>query len=200
MKVAIYARVSTAFKHERQNPDTQLFPLREFCKHRGWEIISEYVDDISAVKKRPEYERMLVEARAGRHDVIVAVKLDRMFRSMEEFVRVVGNLNKWNVRLVCADQNIDTDKSSPCGILLMNIIAAVAEFERALISERVKAGIARARAQGKPWGIYKRRKVIDRAKARQLHADGYTMTQIGALLGCNRNIVAHVLRSDGLLM
>jgi DNA invertase Pin-like site-specific DNA recombinase len=193
MRAALYARVSTALKYEKQDPATQLLPLREFCAHRGWEIYGEYVDDISAVKFRPEYNSMLSEARKGKLDVIVVVKLDRMFRSMEEFARVISELNHRNVRFVCADQNIDTDKRSPGGILLMNILAAVAEFERALISERVRAGIARARAQGKPHGGHKRKKQIDIEQARELQAKGYSMTRIGALLGCNRNIVAREL-------
>lgn len=194
MKTAIYARVSTALKQERQNPETQLLPLRAFCKARGWTITAEYVDDISAVKKRPEYDRMLAAARAGQFQIILVVKLDRLFRSMYEFARVVAELSRWNVRLVCSDQNIDTDKSSPGGILLMNIIAAVAEFERSLISERVKAGIARARAEGRPHGGQKRRKVIDANRARELSRQGYSLRRIGLLLGCNRNIVARALR------
>lgn len=196
MKAALYARVSTARELGRQNPETQLMPLREFCARRGWEIAAEYVDDISAVKKRPEYERMLAAARAGRHKTILVVKLDRLFRSMHEFARVIAELNKRRVRLICTDQNIDTDQSSPGGILLMNIIAAVAEFERALISERVKAGIERIRAQGKQHGGWKRPKRIDVGKARELQAQGYSMTQIGKLLGCNRNIVSRELAKE----
>ena len=104
MKVALYARVSTALKLERQDPDTQLLPLREFCERRGWEPAEIYVDDISAVKRRPAYDRMLAEARGGRRfSTIVIVRLDRMFRSMEEFARVVAQLNQWNIRLVCTD-------------------------------------------------------------------------------------------------
>lgn len=192
MKAALYARVSTSLKYEKQNPANQLLPLRQFCAQRNWEIVEEYLDDISAVKKRPAYDRMLAAARAGRHQAIVVVKLDRMFRSMNQFARVIADLNQWNVRLVCTDQNIDTDKSSPGGILLMNIIAAVAEFERSLISERVKAGIARIRITGKKWGG-RPWKHIDVNHARELQAKGYSMKQIGAVLGCNRNIVAREL-------
>jgi site-specific DNA recombinase len=120
MKVALYARVSTPLKLERQDPTTQLLPLREFCAKRSWEIAGEYIDDISAVKRRPEYDRMLADARRGRFDGIVVVKLDRIFRSMEEFVKVVRRLNQWGIRFVCVDQAIDTDRNDPGGQLLMH--------------------------------------------------------------------------------
>jgi DNA invertase Pin-like site-specific DNA recombinase len=192
MKAALYARVSTALKYERQNPDTQLLPLREFCGRRGWEVHAEYVDDISAVKQRPSYDRMLADARARRFEVIVVVKLDRIFRSMEEFVRVAGRLNHWGIRFLCTDQPIDTDRNDPSGQLLMHVLAAVAEFERSLISERTKAGIQRVRAQGKAWGG-RQTKTIDVDRARRLQLEGYSLSKIGILLGCNRNLVALAL-------
>lgn len=191
MKTAIYARVSTALK---QDPETQLLPLRQFCLQRNWEPI-EFVDEISAVKKRPAFEGMLAEARAGRIQCIVVVKLDRLFRSMAEFARALKDLNEWNVRLVCTDQAIDTDQSTPGGTLLMHILAAFAEFERSLIQERVKAGISRARAQGKPWGG-RPRKIINLDQVQTLWKSGYTMSEIGRLIGCNRNIVSHALGFD----
>jgi DNA invertase Pin-like site-specific DNA recombinase len=192
MKAALYARVSTSLKYERQNPENQLLPLREFCGRRGWEITREYVDNISAVKKRPEYDRMLADARRHRFDTILVVKLDRIFRSTDEFVRVVRCLNHWRIRFLCTDQPIDTDRNDPSGQLLMHIIAAVAEFERSLISERVKAGIARTRAQGKKWGG-RQTKAIDVNEVRRLRHEGYSLTRIGTLVGVNRNLVALAL-------
>lgn len=193
MKAALYARVSTPLKLERQDPETQLLPLRDFCARRSWEIAGEYVDDISAVKHRPAYERMLADARSGRRfEAIVVVKLDRIFRSMENFVTTVRRLNQWGIRFVCVDQPIDTDRSDPSGQLLMTVLAAVAEFERSLISERVKAGIHRVRSQGRSWGGRKP-KVIDLEKARRLREEGYSLKHIGALLDCNRNLVAQAL-------
>lgn len=193
MKAALYARVSTSMKYERQDPATQLLPLREFCERRGWEVYSEYIDDVSAVKRRPEYDRMLANANAGRFDVILTVKLDRIFRSVKEFVYVVGRLDQWRVRFVCIDQGIDTDQDDPTGRLQMHILAAVAEFERALISERVKAGIHRARIQGKPWGG-RQRKIIDLRQVKQLQKSGLSLSKISLIVGCNRNLLSRTLR------
>lgn len=193
MKAALYARVSTALKYDRQDPATQLLPLREFCERRSWPVHAEYIDDLSAVKRRPQYDRMLADARSRRFDVLVVVKLDRIFRSMEEFVNVVRRLHQWGVRFVCVDQTIDTDRNDPGGQLLMHILAAVAEFERSLISERVKAGIHRARAQGKPWGGRKR-KVIDMRAVQKYRLQGLSLTKISVLVGCNRNLLSKALQ------
>lgn len=192
MKAALYARVSTPVRLERQDPETQLLPLREFVKARSWSVAAEYVDDISAVKHRPQYDRMLDDARRRRIDVIVVVRLDRIFRSVEEFVTVVRKLNQWRVRFVCTDQAIDTDRNDPAGRMTMHMLAAVAEFERDLISERVKAGIARVRASGRKWGG-KPRKVVDAEKARALKKEGWSNTKIGAVLGVCRRLVDETL-------
>lgn len=194
MRVALYARVSTSLKLDRQDPTTQLLPLREFCRRRGWEIAAEYVDDLSAVKYRPRYEEMLADAYRRRFDIIVVVRLDRIFRSVEEFVRTVRRLNQYGVRFLCTDQPIDTDRTDPAGQLLMTIIAAVAEFERTLISERVKAGIQRARAQGKTWGG-RQPKVIDLVRAQQLQQQGLSVQRIAAALGCNRNLLSRKMKA-----
>jgi len=199
LNVAIYARVSTSLKYGRQDPETQLLPLREFCSRNGWTVIREYVDDVSAVKKRPQFTGMLNDARRRHFDIIVTARLDRAFRSMKEFVATVQDLKHWGVRFLCTDQPIDTDAASPSGVLLAHVIAAVAEFERTLISERVKAGIERARAQGKPHGGQKRRKKIDVEEALKLRAAGYTLTGIGEALDCNRNIVARELKNAGVI-
>jgi DNA invertase Pin-like site-specific DNA recombinase len=195
-KAALYARVSTSLKYDRQDPATQLLPLRDFCLKRGWEISRQYVDDISAVKRRRAYDELMADARRGRdYSIIVVVRLDRIFRSVEEFVSTARRLDQWGIRFVCTDQPIDTDHNDPAGRLLMTIIAAVAEFERALISERVKAGIARVRAQGKAWGGRQRKK-IDVGEARQLQDQGWSLTKISGLLNCNRNLLSKRLRDE----
>jgi DNA invertase Pin-like site-specific DNA recombinase len=195
MKVALYARISTAIKYERQDTETQLYPLREFSNRHRWEVYGEYVDDVSAVKQRPRFTAMLEAARQRKFDIVLTARLDRAFRSMTEFTATIQDLEHWGVRFMCTEQNIDTDQAAPAGKLLMNIVAAVAEFERTLISERVKAGIERARAQGKPHGGHKRKKVLDTEYALKLYKDGHSLQRIGYLLGCNRNIVARELRA-----
>ena len=194
MRAAIYARVSTSLKLGRQNPDTQLLPLRQFVEAHAWKLTREYVDDISAVKERPRYSAMLAAARRREFDVVVVVRLDRIFRSMKEFVNVIQSMSRYGVRFICTDQPIDTDRNDPAGALLMTIIAAVAEFERNLISERVKAGLARAKAQGKKLGGSKA-KQIDMNEAIKLYNYGWTMKKIAGALEVNRNLLAKQLRS-----
>lgn len=152
MRIVLYIRISTDKKYGKQDPETQRMPLLEYCTRQGWEITKEYVDDVSAVKLRPQFEQMLKDARKRKFDAIVCVKLDRMFRSTYDFSTTTKDLADWGIRLICTDQSIDTNQQSAAGKLLMSIIADVAEFERALIKERVKAGIARRQAQGKKFG------------------------------------------------
>jgi len=136
----------------------------------------------------------LAEARRGRKfDIIVTVRLDRAFRSIEQFVRVVRQLNDWGIRFVCTDQAIDSNRNDPSGQLLMHILAAVAQFERALIGERVKAGIQRVRAQGRRWGG-RARKVIDMEAVERLRTQGLSLAQIGLLINCNRNLLGRTVR------
>ena len=193
MRAALYARVSTSLRYGRQDPETQLLPLREFCARRGWEVREEFVDDISAAKRRPAYDRMLDQARAGRRfDIIVTVRLDRMFRSMEQFVTTVRHLDSYGIRFLCTDQPIDTDRNDPAGQLLMHIIGAVAQFERALIGERVRAGIERARAQGAPWGGRKPRN-IDATRVHRLKDQGFSQRKIAIMLNCSQGVIRKAL-------
>jgi DNA invertase Pin-like site-specific DNA recombinase len=153
MRVGIYARVSTADKH--QDPETQLVPLREYVAARGWECVGEFVDRVSAgdLARRTAWTTLLRAASKKQLDCIVVWKLDRAFRSMPHMVSTVQDLRRWGVGLRSySEPMIDTTDASPMGNLLLNILAAVAEFEKGLISERVRAGMDRARKQGKPTG------------------------------------------------
>lgn len=197
MNAAIYARVSTDKSLKRQDTETQLMPLREYCKRQGWNLVREYVDDISATKYRPSYEQLLKESKQRLFNIVVIYKLDRMFRSTREFLNKIEDLDTHNIRFVCTDQPIDTNKNDPASRLLMQIVAAVAEFERTLISDRVKAGIARKIAGGFKWSNWKvgRRKVkIDIEEVKRLKAEGYHYTEIAKLLGVNRNIISATVR------
>ena len=150
MKAALYARVSTNDKG--QNPETQLRKLRAFAEARGYEVTREYVDWGFSGKNddRPQFRLMLDHSRRRNHGVILVVKLDRMMRSLTNFLTVLENLDKWGVGLECVDQSIDTRSAS--GRLMIQITAAFAEWERELIRERVNDGIARARAEGTALG------------------------------------------------
>src|SRR5205823_11255826 len=134
-----------------QTPETQLESLRAYAAARGW-IATEFVDHgISGAKeKRPALDGMMATARARKIDVIACVKLDRLARSTHHLVTLAKELEALGVELVVLDQAIDT--TTPAGRLLFHVLAAIAEFERDLIRERVIAGVRRARAQGRHLG------------------------------------------------
>jgi DNA invertase Pin-like site-specific DNA recombinase len=153
MRVGIYARVSTQDKD--QNPETQLLPLREFCLAQGWQIAGEFVDQASAADLRGRVQwRALLDA-AGRRklDAILVWKLDRAFRSVAHMAQTTEQLRRWGVGLRSYSEPwLDTSGTSPVGDLMLNILASFAQFERALIAERVRAGMARAKKQGRHVG------------------------------------------------
>ena len=143
--VAIYARVSTL---NGQNPDLQLSELREYAERRGWVVTGEYVDlGVSGSKEsRPELNRMLKDAHARKFEAILVWKLDRLGRSLKHLVNTIEDLNAYGVSFVSLRDNLDL--STPAGRLMLHVIAAMSEFERELIKERVVAGIASAQRRG----------------------------------------------------
>lgn len=146
MKVALYARVST--DDQGQNPETQLFRLRNTARARGYEIYDEYIDFKSGKDaNRPEFQRLLVDCKGHKVDLIMITKLDRMMRSTSNLLNVIKHLNKWKVGLECLDQAIDT--RSAAGAFFVTMLGAIAEFERELTRDRVIDGMNRARAEGK---------------------------------------------------
>jgi DNA invertase Pin-like site-specific DNA recombinase len=153
MRAAIYARVSTSDKE--QNPDTQLLPLREFAAVQGWQTAGEYVDRASAtdLRGRRAWRDLVAQASRRKLDCIVVWKLDRAFRSVAHMAQTVEQLRRWGVGLRSYSEPwLDTSGTSPVGDLMLNILASFAQFERSLIAERVKAGMARAKKQGKHVG------------------------------------------------
>ncbi len=163
MKVAIYGRVSTIDKG--QDPEMQMKPLREYRLARGWELEGEYVDYITGVKdRRPKLDLLMDAARKRQIDVVLVWKLDRFGRSLKHLIASVDELNSLGVGFVSYQENIDL--TTPVGKLMFHIIGAMAEFERELIRERVRAGIANARTKGKQIGRkgiapIERRKIIE---------------------------------------
>src|SRR3989441_1266944 len=149
MKVAIYARVSTT---NGQDPELQLRELREYCQRRGWEIAGEYVDvGISGAKeRRPELDRLMAEARKRRLDAVVVYRYDRFARSLRQLVNSLEEFRSLGIDFVSLHEGVDT--STPNGRLVFGIFASIAEFERELIRDRVRSGIASARAKGKHLG------------------------------------------------
>jgi DNA invertase Pin-like site-specific DNA recombinase len=150
MKAAIYARVSTA--NNGQDPRVQTRELQEYCQRRGWTVTSEYVDvGISGTKeKRPELDRLLSDAHRRRFDAVVVWKFDRFARSVSHLLRALETFQALGVEFVSLSEQLDT--STPTGRMVFTVLGAVAELERSLIVERVKAGLRNARAKGKRLG------------------------------------------------
>jgi DNA invertase Pin-like site-specific DNA recombinase len=146
-RAALYCRVSTG----DQNLDTQLLDLREFAKQRGFELVGEYTDVISGAKsKRPGLDRLMADARRRRFDVLLVSAFDRVARSVKHFLEVLDELNRLGIEFISLRENIDT--GGALGRALLTIIAAIAELERSLIVERVKAGMRRAKLEGRRIG------------------------------------------------
>ena len=142
-RAALYLRVSTLDQH----PETQLLDLRQMAAQRGYEIVQEYTDRISGTKaKRPGLDQMMTDARRGRFDVVMVWACDRIARSTRHFLEVLDELNRIEVEFVSYRESIDT--GGPLGRAIVIIIGAIAELERGLIVERVRAGMRRARLEG----------------------------------------------------
>jgi DNA invertase Pin-like site-specific DNA recombinase len=197
MICAIYARVSTV----DQDCTLQLNELRAYAKRAGWEAV-EYVDQASgkAGSKRPALDKLMLDAALHKFDCVAVWKLDRFGRSVQEFVGRVMTLDTLNIRFVAPTQGIDTDTRNPAGRLLMHVLAAIAEFERDLICERVKAGMAAAKFHGVKCGRPIR--MFQRDEARELHKKGFTVREIAAKLGISKSTIqrhglSHVKRRIG---
>src|SRR5215510_4036042 len=150
-RVAIYARVSTVDKG--QTPETQLLALREYVAHRGCTLAGEYVDYASGTREeRPQYRALLDVVRKRQVDIVLVWRYDRFARSTQALVHALKEFHSLGVNFISYQENIDT--TTPQGELIFTVMASIAQFERALMSERVKAGMARAKAQGKPIPVH----------------------------------------------
>ncbi len=170
---AIYARVSTS----DQKCDLQLTELRAYAERSGW-TVTEYVDQgVSGTKRsRPALDRLMQDARLKKFAVVLVWKLDRFGRSLQQLVDNVQDLDRFGIRFIAVTQAIDTDQRSPMGKFLMHLFAAFAEFERDLIVERVKAGVAEAKRQGKHCGRPAR--VFRRDVVAQMRSQGHSWRDI----------------------
>jgi putative DNA-invertase from lambdoid prophage Rac len=149
VRVVIYSRVSS----DRQGHDSQLQEVRAYCTRRGWHDAEEFSDTASGAKtNRSGLDALMALVRRGKVDTIVCFKLDRLGRSLAHLAQLIGELQTNRVALVCTSQGIDTSASNPAAQLQLNILCAVAEFEREIIRERVNAGLKAARARGARFG------------------------------------------------
>jgi DNA invertase Pin-like site-specific DNA recombinase len=146
-RAALYMRVSTLDQH----PETQLYDLHEMAKQRGYQIVEEYTDRISGAKaRRPGLDELMHDARRSRFDVVLVWASDRIARSVKHFLEVLDELNRLNVEFISFREQIDT--GGPLGRAVVVIIGAIAELERSLIVERVRAGMRRAKLEGRQIG------------------------------------------------
>ena len=197
-RVALYIRVSTT---NGQTTENQRRVLLEIAERAGWNVVEVYEDKgISGAKgrdKRPAFDAMLKAATRREFDMIATVALDRIGRSMKHLVEFIETIKALNVGLYIHDQAIDT--STPSGELFFNVASAFATFERRLIQERVKSGLARAKANGQKlgrpfgWTVEKRR---HQDEVLMLHANGLSSRKIAAALGMSRTTVLLIIRES----
>lgn len=190
MRAALYARVSTV--GTGQSPEMQLRELREYSARRGWEIVGEYIDTgISGTKdSRPELNRLMADAHKRRFDVVCVWKFDRFARSVSHLLRALETFLALGIEFASYSENIDT--STPMGKMTFTIIGAVAELERSLIAERVRAGLRNARAKGKRLG----RPVanVSDAEIRQLLSSGLSMQTVAERLNVSAATICRRVR------
>lgn len=173
-RICLYARVSTT--NHQQDPEMQLAELRTYAANRGLQITEEYIDrGISGSKEsRPALNRLIADARRRKFDAVLVWKLDRFARSLKHLVNALAEFESLGIAFVSLRDNLDL--STPAGRLMFQIVGAMAEFERALIQERVKAGLQNARNKGRRLG---RPPIsVDASKIARLRASGVSWRAI----------------------
>lgn len=186
-RAVLYMRVSSVDQH----PETQLYDLRQLAAQRGLEIVKEYTDRISGAKaRRPGLDELMQDARRGRFDVVLVWASDRIARSVKHFLEVLDELNRLEIEFVSFRENIDT--GGALGRAIVVIIAAIAELERNLIVERVKAGMRRARLEGRHIG--RNPLVLDSAAIQQDRQRGQSLREIAREHRISTATVQRVLR------
>lgn len=189
-RVAVYCRVSTLDQH----PETQLIELRQAAQQRDWEMTGTYTDHgISGARaRRPQLDQMLSDARRGKFDVLLCWSFDRIARSTKHLLEVVDELQRAGVEFVSLRENVDT--GGAMGRAITTIMGAIAELERSLLIERVRAGMNRARLEGRRLGrpplesIDRARIIADRNEL------GYSLKKIAKLHGVSKTTVQRVIK------
>ncbi len=178
LRAAIYARVST---NNGQDPTVQTRELEEYCQRRGWKVAGQYIDiGISGAKeKRPELSRLMADAHRRKFDAVIVWKFDRFARSVSHLLRALETFKALGIEFVSLSEQMDT--STPTGKMVFTVLGAVAELERSLIAERVRAGLRNARAKGKRLG--RPRKKLDPQRVRRLRTSGHSWPVIAKMLG-----------------
>jgi DNA invertase Pin-like site-specific DNA recombinase len=184
-RAAIYARVSTT--NHGQDVTLQTRELEQFALARGWQVVGQYLDaGVSGAKdSRPELNRLMADAHRRKFDVVVVWKFDRFARSVSHLLRALETFNALGIAFVSLSESLDT--STPAGKMVFTVLGAVAELERSLIAERVRAGLRNARANGKTLG--RPRTVVDATTVGRLRSEGASWRAIANQLGVGVGIV-----------
>jgi DNA invertase Pin-like site-specific DNA recombinase len=179
MRPAIYARISTS--NHGQDIGVQTRELREYCQRRGWTIAGEYIDaGVSGAKeRRPQLDRLIADCRRRRVDAVIVYRYDRFARSLRQLVNALEEFRSLGIDFISLHEGVDT--STPNGRLVFGIFATIAEFERELIRDRVRSGIAAAKAKGKRLG--RPTLTADAARIAALRSAGASWRTIGRELG-----------------
>jgi DNA invertase Pin-like site-specific DNA recombinase len=189
-RAALYARVSTMDQHL----ETQLLDLRVMAKQRGYEVAREYTDQISGAKsKRPGLDQLLADARRHHFDVVFVAAFDRVARNVRHFLEVLDELNHLGIEFVSLRENIDT--GGPLGRAMVVIVGAIAQVERQAIVERVKAGMRRARIEGRQIGRAPLK--IDREQLISDRLSGMSLTQVAKKHRISRASVCRLMKEIG---
>jgi DNA invertase Pin-like site-specific DNA recombinase len=190
-RAALYLRVSTL----DQNPEAQALDLRQLAQQRNLEIVHEYTDHgfSGARTRRPALDELMGDARRGRFDVVLVWACDRLARSTRHFLEVLDELNWLNIEFFSFRENLDT--GGALGRAVVIIISAIAELERNLIIERVRAGMRRAKLEGRHIG--RRRIEVDADALKHDRARGQSLHQIARAYGVSRATVRRVLKEQG---
>jgi len=188
-RIAIYARVSTT----DQSTDSQLLDLRKYVSERGWTSFKEYTDNgiSGTTDSRPALNELMDDARKRKFDMVLVWRFDRFARSTRHLINGLEEFKNLGIDFVSYQENIDT--SSPLGSAIFTIISAVAQLERDIIAERVKAGLRRAVANGKKLGRPKLDVDVD--EVHRLRAQGLSLRDIAKAIGVSRTTVAKLLNS-----
>ena len=180
-RAAIYARVSTT--NHGQDVSMQTRDLEQFAQARCWRLADSYLDvGISGSKdKRPQLDRLMADAHKRRFDIVIVWRFDRFARSVSHLLRALETFNALGIAFVSLSEQMDT--TTPTGKMIFTVLGAVAELERSLIVERVRAGLRNARAKGKTLG--RPRKIVDTTKIAALRAQGRSWRDIAREVGTN---------------
>jgi DNA invertase Pin-like site-specific DNA recombinase len=191
VRVAIYARVSTS--NNGQDPTMQTRELREYCHRRGWTIAGEFVDTgISGAKEhRPALDRLLSLCRRRLVDAVVVYRYDRFARSLRQLVNALEDFRTLGIEFVSIHEGVDTSTAN--GRLIFGIFASIAEFERELIRERVRSGIAAARAKHVRLG--RPRVIVNASRIATLRAQGRSWREITVETGVSKGTAQRAVRS-----